>query len=80
MRQVGGWGDALSIWDGNAVKIGCDHYCIPINVIKFIKQKSVYYCNSEKHKRESEKNHLISSLRDNPCYILVKTFSDIFNE
>ena len=36
MRQVGGWGDALRVWDGNAIKLGCDDCCTPINVIKFI--------------------------------------------
>ena len=37
MRQVGGWGDALRAWDGNAVKFGFDDSCTTINVIKFIK-------------------------------------------
>ena len=37
MRQVGGWGDALKVWDGSAVKFGCDDCYIPANVIKFIK-------------------------------------------
>ena len=32
-----GWGDALRVWDGNAIKYGCDDCCAPINVIKFIK-------------------------------------------
>ena len=37
MRQVGGgWGDALGVWDGNAIKYGCDDCCITINVIQFI--------------------------------------------
>ena len=33
-----GWGvgDALRVWDGNAVKFGCDDCCAPINIIKFI--------------------------------------------
>ena len=34
MRQVGVWGDALRVWDGNAVKFGCDDHCTHINVIK----------------------------------------------
>ena len=38
MRQVG-WGNALSVWDGHAVKFGCDDHCTAINVIKFIKYK-----------------------------------------
>ena len=37
MRQVGEWGDALRIWDGNAVTFGCDDGCTPVNVIKSIK-------------------------------------------
>ena len=35
MRQVGGCGDALRVWDDNSVKFGCDDCCTPINVIKF---------------------------------------------
>ena len=33
-----GWesGDGLGVWDGNAMKLGCDEYCTTINVIKFI--------------------------------------------
>ena len=30
----GGGGDALGIWDGNAVKFGCDDCCTTITVIK----------------------------------------------
>ena len=37
MRQVGEWGDALRVWDGNDVKFGCGDCRTPINVIKFIK-------------------------------------------
>jgi len=37
MRQVGRLGDALRVWDGNAIKFGCDDFCTTINVIKFIK-------------------------------------------
>ena len=36
MRQLGWWGDALGVWDGNAIKLGCDDHCATINVIKFI--------------------------------------------
>ena len=32
----GEWGDALGVWDGNAIKSGCDDHCTTINVIKFI--------------------------------------------
>ena len=44
MTQVVGWEDALGVWDGNAVKSGCDDCCTTINVIKFIKN------NCLKHK------------------------------
>ena len=27
MRQVGEWGDAMRVWDGNAVKFGCGAPC-----------------------------------------------------
>ena len=36
MRQVVGWGDALGVWGGNALKLGCDDRCTTVNVIKFI--------------------------------------------
>ena len=36
MRQVGELGDALRVWDGKAIKFGCDDCCTTINVIKFI--------------------------------------------
>ena len=37
MRQVEGWWDAhrLRVWDGNAIKFGCDDCCTTINVLKF---------------------------------------------
>ena len=34
-----GWGvggNALRVWDGNAIKLGCDDRCTAVNVIKFI--------------------------------------------
>ena len=30
-----GWGEALGVWDRNAIKFGCDDHCTTINVIKF---------------------------------------------
>ena len=48
MRQVGGWGDALGVWDGSAMEydcddhcttvdvFDCDDHCMTVNVIKFI--------------------------------------------
>ena len=37
MRKFGGRGDALRVWDGHAIKFGCDDCCTPINVMKFTK-------------------------------------------
>ena len=31
MRQVVGWEDELGVWDGNAIKFGCDYHCIKFN-------------------------------------------------
>ena len=36
MRQVQGWRDAVGVWNGNAIKLGCNDHCTTINVIKFI--------------------------------------------
>ena len=29
----------MGVWDGNAMKLGCDDLCTTINVIKFIELK-----------------------------------------
>ena len=34
-------GDALGVWDGNAIKLGCDDHCTTINAIKFIKKYGI---------------------------------------
>ena len=34
-----GWGDALRVWDGNAVKFGCDDRCTSINVLNSLSNK-----------------------------------------
>ena len=34
-----GWGDALRVWDGNAIKFVFDDCCTPINEIKPINLK-----------------------------------------
>ena len=36
MRQVGGWGDDMGVWDRNAIQFGCDDCCTTITVITFI--------------------------------------------
>ena len=38
----GGGGDGLGVWDGNAVKPGCDDHWTTINIIKFIELKTLY--------------------------------------
>ena len=35
---VGEWGDALGVWGGSAIKLGCDDHCTTTNIIKFIKK------------------------------------------
>ena len=35
MRQVGAWGNAMRVWDGNVIKFDCDDCCTTVNVIKF---------------------------------------------
>ena len=42
MRQVGQLGDALGVWDGNAIKLGCDDHCTTINVIKLSLKNSYF--------------------------------------
>ena len=32
--------DGLEVWDGNAIKLGCDDHCTTINLIKFIELKA----------------------------------------
>ena len=32
-------GSGLGVWDGNAIKLGCDDYCTTINVIKLSNKK-----------------------------------------
>ena len=39
MKLVEGWGGALRVWDGNAIKLCCDDQLIVINIIKFINYK-----------------------------------------
>ena len=39
--------DGLRVWDGNAVKLGCDDHCTNINIIKFIELKINYSSNNQ---------------------------------
>ena len=36
-----GWEGGLGVWDGNAIKLGCDDHSTTINVIKFTDLKNV---------------------------------------
>ena len=38
-RPEVGRGDGLRVWNGNAIKLGCDDPCTTINGIKFIELK-----------------------------------------
>ena len=40
--SVEGGRDGLGVWDGNAVKLGCDDCCTTINIIKFILLKNCF--------------------------------------
>lgn len=36
---MGGWGDALGLWDGNPIKLDCDDHCTTRNVINSLSKK-----------------------------------------
>ena len=36
-----GQGDALGLWDGNPIKLGCDNHCTSINVINSLSDKKI---------------------------------------
>ena len=37
LKEIGcGWGTAMRVWEGDAIKFGCGDRCTTINVIKFI--------------------------------------------
>ena len=38
-RQVGVWGEALGLWDGNAIKLDCDDQCTAVNVMHSLSNK-----------------------------------------
>ena len=42
MRQVGGQ-NALGVWHGNAINLGCDDHYTTINIIKFIDKKLKFF-------------------------------------
>ena len=39
MRQVGGWRVVPGVWDGNAIKLGCDDHCTTTNIINSLSNK-----------------------------------------
>ena len=52
--------EELGVWDGNAVKLGCDDGCTSINIIKFIELKNNLKVNENKYqeKKEARSFHL----------------------
>ena len=40
-RQVGVWGHVMEVWDGNAVRLGCDDNCPTTNVINSLSNKKI---------------------------------------
>ena len=50
-REVGGWGDALGVWDGNTIKLDSDDHCTAINVINSLSNKKF-------KKRHINKNYI----------------------
>ena len=58
--------DSLGVWDGNAIKFGCDDHCTTINVIKFIElKKNPLFSKPEKAPRSPEaKKHICLYLSD----------------
>ena len=45
-RQFGGWEDALLVWDGNPIILGCDDHCTTINVINSLSKKKKMFPSS----------------------------------
>ena len=41
MRQFGGWGDVLGLWDGNPIKVDCNDHCTIINAINSLSNKKM---------------------------------------
>ena len=49
-RQLGGWGDALGLWDVNPIKLGCDDHCTTINAINSLSNfKKMWYIYTMKY-------------------------------
>ena len=51
-----GLGDALEVWDGNGIKLGCDDHCTTINVMNSL--------NNKKKRNEKEIKCTYVHLRD----------------
>ena len=52
----------MGVWEGNAIKVGCDDSCTTINVIKLILKKK-----KKKKKRNSYSSDLPPSLGTSIC-------------
>ena len=46
----GGGGNGLGVWNGNAIKLGCDDHCTITNVIKFTEIKKFQKQNKKVEK------------------------------
>ena len=40
--SLGGWEDALGLWDRNPIKMDCDDYSTNINVINSLSSKKIF--------------------------------------
>ena len=48
--RLGWWWGGLGVWDGNAIKLGCDDHCTTINVINLLSNKE----NVQSHRHGSD--------------------------
>ena len=44
---MGGWGDALGVWDGNPIKLNCDDHYTTINVINSLSNEKNFFKNDQ---------------------------------
>ena len=49
-------GSSLEVWDGNAIKFGCDDHCTTINTVKFIEYFKKIQIRSGRQKKKKKKH------------------------